>query len=107
LCDLILGLFGVRRRGGREDAIPQRQSGDAGGPVEMAQSDAGALRPNRADQVVDGIYGYRSGGDGVGHGGAVGGAATSEVAELILAVCASLIIFLVDASKSPRSHAPD
>lgn len=58
--------------------------------------------PVALTKVIDGIYGYRSGGEGIGHGGAVGGAATAQVAELILAVCASLIIFLRDLSDSIR-----
>jgi hypothetical protein len=62
--------------------------------------------PNALTKVIDGIYGYRSGGDGVGHGGAMGGVATSEVAELILAICASLIIFLVDVCKSQEPDVP-
>jgi hypothetical protein len=62
--------------------------------------------PNALTKVIDGIYGYRSGGEGVGHGGAIGGAATSEVAELILAVCASLVIFLVDVCNSQDPDVP-
>lgn len=58
--------------------------------------------PVSLTKVIDGIYGYRSGGEGIGHGGALGGVATSQVAELILAVCASLIIFLIDNSDSSR-----
>lgn len=46
--------------------------------------------------TISGIYGYRGGGDGVTHGGASGGTATSEVAEYVLAICASQIIYFVD-----------
>ena len=56
--------------------------------------------PKALGQTLTGIYAYRSGGDGVGHGGAEGGPATVEVAEYVLAVCASQIIFLVDVSNS-------
>ena len=52
--------------------------------------------PKALTQTITGIYAYRSGGDGVGHGGASGGRATAEVAEFVLAVCASQIIYLVD-----------
>lgn len=52
--------------------------------------------PKALVKTIDGIYAYRSGGDGVGHGGAEGGAATAEVAEYVLSVCASQIIYLVD-----------
>ena len=53
-----------------------------------------------------GIYAYRSGGDGVGHGGSAGGAATAEVAEYVLAVCASQIIYLVDVSNAQDNDLP-
>ncbi|PZW68402.1 hypothetical protein F471_01707 [Pseudomonas sp. URMO17WK12:I1] len=52
--------------------------------------------PKALAQTITGIYAYRSGGDGVGHGGSVGGAATAEVTEYVLAVCASQIIYFVD-----------
>jgi len=42
------------------------------------------------------LYGFRSSGDGVGHGGAEGGSATKELAEYALAVAASQIVLLVD-----------
>jgi AbiJ-like protein len=41
--------------------------------------------PKALTQTITGIYAYRSGGDGVGHGGSEGGAATTEVAEYVLA----------------------
>lgn len=56
--------------------------------------------PKALIQTITGIYAYRSGGDGVGHGGSAGGAATAEVAEYVLAVCASQIIYLVDVSNT-------
>lgn len=52
--------------------------------------------PKALGQTISGVYGYRSGGDGVGHGGSAGGEATAEVAEYVLAICASQIIYLVD-----------
>lgn len=52
--------------------------------------------PKALVKTIEGIYAYRSGGNGVGHGGARGGAATGEVAEYILSVSASQIIYLVD-----------
>jgi len=52
--------------------------------------------PKALVQTIVGLYAYRSGGDGVGHGGAAGGAATAEVAEYVLSVSASQIIYLVD-----------
>ncbi len=52
--------------------------------------------PKALVKTIEGLYAYRSGGDGVGHGGAAGGAATAEVAEYVLSVSASQIIYLVD-----------
>lgn len=52
--------------------------------------------PKALLKTIEGIYAYRSGGDGVGHGGVTGGVATAEVAEYVLSVAASQIIYLVD-----------
>lgn len=52
--------------------------------------------PKALVKTIEGLYAYRSCGDGVGHGGAAGGAATAEVAEYVLSVSASQIIYLVD-----------
>lgn len=62
--------------------------------------------PKALAQTITGIYAYRSGGEGVGHGGAAGGAATTEVAEYVLAVCASQIIYLVDVSNTQEVDVP-
>jgi hypothetical protein len=52
--------------------------------------------PKGLVKTIEGLYAYRSGGDGVGHGGATGGVATAEVAEYVLSVSASQIIYLAD-----------
>lgn len=62
--------------------------------------------PKALCQTISGVYGFRSGGDGVGHGGATGGAATGPVAEYILAVCASQIIYLVDLENEQEADVP-
>lgn len=62
--------------------------------------------PKALIQTITGIYAYRSGGDGIGHGGSAGGAATAEVAEYVLAVCASQIIYLVDVSNAQEVDIP-
>jgi hypothetical protein len=62
--------------------------------------------PKALGQTLTNIYAYRCGGDGVGHGGADGGPATVEVAEYVLAVCASQIIYLVDVSNSQEVDIP-
>lgn len=62
--------------------------------------------PKAIAQTITGIYAYRSGGNGVGHGGAEGGIATLEITEYVLAVCASQIIFLVDVAKQLDTEVP-
>ena len=52
--------------------------------------------PTTVAKTFHGLYGFRSGGDGVGHGGTTGGRVTPELAEYVLAVAASQIILLVD-----------
>lgn len=62
--------------------------------------------PKAICQTFTGIYAFRSGGDGVGHGGASGGKATLEVTEYVLAVCAAQIIYLVDVSNGMEPDVP-
>lgn len=62
--------------------------------------------PKALVQTISGIYGYRNGGNGVGHGGSSGGAATVEVAEYVLAVTASQIIYFVDLANAQESDIP-
>lgn len=62
--------------------------------------------PKAICQTLAGVYGFRNGGDGVAHGGTTGGKATSEVAEYILAVCASQIVFLVDIGNAMEGDVP-
>ncbi len=52
--------------------------------------------PKPIAKTFEGLYGFRSAGEGVGHGGAVGGPVTKELAEYALAVAASQIVLLVD-----------
>lgn len=62
--------------------------------------------PKALAQTITGIYAYRNGGDGVGHGGSSGGTATAHVAEYVLAVCASQIIYLVDLANAQENDVP-
>ena len=62
--------------------------------------------PRTLAQTITAIYAYRSGGEGVGHGGTDGGAATAEVAEFVMSVCASQIIYLVDVSNAQEQDIP-
>lgn len=62
--------------------------------------------PKALGQTFTAIYAFRSGGEGIGHGGSSGGAATAEVAEYVLAVCASQVIYLVDLANARESEIP-
>jgi hypothetical protein len=62
--------------------------------------------PKAIGQTFTGLYGFRSGGDGVGHGGSTGGAATTSIAEYVLAVAASQIILLIDLANTEEDEIP-
>ncbi len=62
--------------------------------------------PKAMAQTFHGLYGFRSGGEGIAHGGASGGAATQGLAEYVLAVASSQIILLVDLANSEETDIP-
>ncbi len=63
--------------------------------------------PKAIAQTLTGLYAFRNGGDGVAHGGTTGGAATTDIAEYVLALAASQIILLVDlAGEEPAEDSP-
>jgi len=68
-------------------------------------SDVGQL-PKSIANTFHGLYGFRNGGQGVGHGGATGGAVTKEIAEYALAVAASQIVLLVDFGAATEPDVP-
>ena len=68
-------------------------------------SESGQL-PKAIANTFHGLYGFRNSGDGVGHGGADGGAVTKEIAEYALAVAASQIVFLADLAATLESDVP-
>jgi len=82
-----------------------------GGPTlgkvvkSITGSKSGQL-PEPIANTFHGLYGFSSGGEGVRHGGAAGGAVTKELAEYALAVTASQIILLVDLAKSLEEDIP-
>jgi hypothetical protein len=76
--------------------FPNAKASTLGDVVKwLTGTEAGKL-PKAIGQTFTGLYGFRSGGDGVGHGGATGGAVTPSIAEYVLASAASQIILLVD-----------
>jgi hypothetical protein len=62
--------------------------------------------PKSIAQTFHGLYGFRSAGEGVGHGGSAGGAVTKELAEYALAVAASQIVLLVDLAAALEPDVP-
>lgn len=76
--------------------FPEAKAATLGDLAKWLVSAKDVAVPKALGQMITATYAYRSGGDGVGHGGASAGRATVEVAEFILAVCASQIIYLVD-----------
>jgi len=62
--------------------------------------------PKPIAQTFHGLYGFRSTGEGVGHGGTTGGAATKELAEYALAMAASQIVLLVDLAAVSEPDVP-
>jgi hypothetical protein len=68
-------------------------------------SEVGQL-PKPIAKTFEGLYGFRSGGEGVGHGGTTGGPVTKELAEYSLALAASQIVLLVDLSIALESEVP-
>jgi hypothetical protein len=71
----------------------------------ISGKDVGQL-PKPIAKTFDGLYGFRNGGEGVGHGGSGGGAVTKELAEYSLALAASQIVLLVDLAETSESDVP-
>lgn len=61
--------------------------------------------PKALAKTIDGLYAYRNSGDGVSHGGAAGGKATSNIAEYSLSLAASQIIFLHELASEAEAEA--
>jgi hypothetical protein len=62
--------------------------------------------PKSIANTFNGVYGFRNGGQGVGHGGATGGAVTKELAEYVLAVASSQIVYLFDFAATVHPEIP-
>ena len=86
--------------------FPMAKASTLGDLVKWLGSTKEVSVPKAICQTLTGVDAFRSGGDGVGHGGASGGKATLEVTEYILAVCASQIIYLVDMANSMEPDVP-
>lgn len=86
--------------------FPSAKASTLGDVIKWLQKAKEISVPPGLLQVVTGIYAFRNGGEGVGHGASEGGVATQEVAEFVLAVCASQIIYFVDLANGRETEAP-
>lgn len=86
--------------------FPMAKASTLGDLVKWLSLNTELSVPKAICQTFTGVYAFRSGGDGVGHGGANGGKATPQVTEYLLAVSASQIIYLVDLANSKEVDVP-
>ena len=86
--------------------FPEAKASTLGSLAKWFASSEESPMPSALAQTLTGMYGYRNGGDGVAHGATQGGIATVELAEYVLAVCASQIIYLVDLSNGREEEIP-
>lgn len=86
--------------------FPAAKSATLGDLAKWFVTTKDVVVPKALAQTITAVYAYRSAGDGIGHGGAAGGPATAEVAEYVLAVCASQVIYLVDVSNAQEVDLP-
>lgn len=86
--------------------FPEAKATTLGDLTKWLTAGESALLPKSLGHTISGLYGFRSGGDGVGHGGSSGGVATGEIAEYVLAVAASQIILLVDTANAREQEVP-
>lgn len=86
--------------------FPMAKASTLGDLIKWLGSTSDVSVPKAICQTLTGAYAFRSGGDGVGHGGASGGKATVEVTEYMLAMCASQIIFFVDLANRMEVDVP-
>jgi hypothetical protein len=83
-----------------KELFPELKGTTLGDMIKSLTGTESGKLPKAIGQTFAGLYGFRSGGDGVGHGGATGGTATLSIAEYTLAIAASQIILLVDLAYS-------
>jgi len=76
--------------------FPDAKAATLGDFIKWATGQKTHLMPNTIGQTFSGLYGFRNSGEGVSHGAASGGAVTPEIAEYVLGVAASQIVFLSD-----------
>lgn len=86
--------------------FPMAKAATLGDLVKWFGSTTVVSVPKALCQTLTGIYAFRNGAEGVAHGGTTGGKVSAEVAEYVLAVCASQIIYLVDLANGLDGEVP-
>jgi hypothetical protein len=86
--------------------FPEAKASTLGDLIKWLVSAENLAVPRAIGHTLTGVYAFRSGGEGVAHGAASGGKVTLEVAEYILGICASQVIFLVDLANSTEPDVP-
>jgi hypothetical protein len=86
--------------------FPDAKAKTLGDLVKWLVSSKEPPLPKALGNSISAIYAYRSGGDGVGHGGSKGGEATPFVAEYVLSSSAAQIIYLVDIANEDEPDIP-
>lgn len=85
-----------------KELFPNAKAATLGDSIKwLTGSEVGKL-PKSIAQTFTGLCAFRSGGDGVAHGGSSGGTATTSIAEYVLATAASQIILLVDLASTEQ-----
>ena len=86
--------------------FPEAKASTLGDLLKWMSTSKDVSLPKALAQTFHGNYGFRSGGEGIGHGGSTGGHATRDVAEYVLSVSASQIIYLVDLDNGRQVDVP-
>jgi hypothetical protein len=86
--------------------FPHAKATTLGDLNKWLNNDEEVRLPKAISRTIDGLYAFRSSGEGVGHGGAKGGTVSAELAEYVLSVAASQIILLVALANSNEQDVP-
>ena len=86
--------------------FPKAKAATLGDLSKWLINDEDIRLPKGISLTIQGLYIFRSSGEGVGHGGAKGGTVSAELAEYVLSMAASQIILLVDVANSHEEDLP-
>jgi hypothetical protein len=89
-----------------KELFPNAKAATLGDAIKWLTGPEPGKLPKAISHTLTGLYAFRSGAEGVGHGGATGGAVTTAIAEYVLAVAASQIILLVELASASDEETP-